>query len=75
MTNELVSATVFHWFLIILTAGFAGPWFVVDSIKLYRLRNGDRSDPVVRDKLFGYMIGIAIGAIGCIGCLLFQFRT
>jgi hypothetical protein len=29
----------------------------------------------VRDKLFGYMIGIAIGAIGCIGCLLFQFRT
>jgi hypothetical protein len=45
---------------------------VWDAIKLVRLRNANSADPVVRDKRFGYAIGVAIGAIGVIGCLKFN---
>ena len=30
------------------------------------------SDPVIRDKHFGYVMGIAIGVIGVLGCLKFH---
>jgi hypothetical protein len=71
MSTELVSDNVFRWALTFLTGGFAGAWLVVDAVSLIRSRHADRSDPVVRDKHFGYVIGIAIGAIGVIGCLRF----
>ena len=70
--NELMSATAFKWFLTILTGGLAGAWFVYDSINLIRTRNLDRSDAVVRDRHFGYVIGIIIGVIGVLGCLKFH---
>ena len=52
--NELMSPTAFKWFLTILTGGLAGAWFIYDTINLIRTRNLDRSDPVVRDRHFGY---------------------
>ncbi len=70
--NELVSETVFRWILTALVGGLATSWLVYDSINLIRTRNADRSDPIVRDKRFGYMIGIAIGIIGLIGSLTYH---
>lgn len=70
--NELVSETVFRWILTALVGGLATTWLVYDSINLIRTRNADRSDPIVGDKRFGYMIGIAIGIIGVIGSLTYH---
>jgi hypothetical protein len=70
--NELMAPTAWKWFLTILTAGFASAWFVYDTINLIRTRKLDRSDPVVRDRHFGYVIGIVIGLIGIIGSLRFH---
>jgi hypothetical protein len=70
--TELVSPLAFKWFLTLFTGIVAGVWFVWDAIKLVRLRTADGTDPVVRDKRFGYAIGVAIGAIGVIGCLKFN---
>ncbi len=69
MTTELVSATAFKWFVTILTGGLAGSWFVYDIINLIRARNADGRDPLIRDRRVGYVIGIAIGLVGVLGCL------
>ncbi len=70
--NELMSAGAFKWFLTALTGGLAGSWAIYDTINLIRIRRADRKDPLVRDKIFGYFVGIAIGVIGVIGCLRFH---
>lgn len=72
MNDNLMSPAAFKWFLTILTGGLASVWFVYDSINLLRTRNLDRKDPVVRDKHFGYVIGIVIGIVGVFGCLRFH---
>ena len=63
------SATLFLWLLTALTGGLAGAWLVYDAFNLWRTRAADRSDPIVRDKHFGYVMGMVIGIIGLIGCL------
>ena len=70
--TQLVSPLVFKWFLTLFTGIVAGVWFVWDAIKLFNLRTANGADPVVRDKRFGYAIGVVIGAIGVTGCLMFQ---
>ena len=70
--NEVMSPMAFKWFLTILTGGLAGSWFFYDSYSLFRIRNADKKDPIVRDKIFGYIIGIAIGVVGVLGCLRFH---
>lgn len=70
--NELMSPNGFKWFLTILTGGLAGVWFFYDSYNLFRTRNLDRNDAVVRDKHFGYVMGILIGIVGVVGCLRFH---
>jgi hypothetical protein len=72
MTDQILSPQAFKWFLTILTGGLAGVWFFYDAFNLIRTRNHDRSDGVVRDKHFGYVIGIVIGIIGVLGCLRFH---
>jgi hypothetical protein len=72
MTAELVSTTVFAWIVTFLTGGLAGFWFVYDSFNLIRARRADSGDPLVRDRRFGYMIGIVIGLGGVLGCLRFH---
>jgi len=69
--TQLVSPLVFKWFMTLFTGIVAGVWFVWDAVKLVALRNANGADPVVRDKRFGYTIGVVIGAIGVTGCLLF----
>jgi hypothetical protein len=70
--NELVSPVTFKWILTALTGGLAGTWAIYDAISLIRMRKADRADPIVRDKRFGYLVGIAIGVIGVVGCLRFH---
>jgi hypothetical protein len=72
VTTELVSQTFFEWFVTILTGGFAGSWAVFDTINMIRSRHADGRDPLVRDRRFGYVMGIAIGVIGVVGCLRFH---
>jgi hypothetical protein len=71
MTDPM-SAETFRWALTIITAALAGPWVIYDSYNLVRTRKLDRKDPVVRDRHFGYVIGILTGLVGVLGCLLFQ---
>lgn len=70
--NELMTATQFKWFLTILTGGLAGVWVLYDAWNLSRLRSKDKADPIVADKRFGYIIGILIGVVGCVGVLRFH---
>ena len=72
MTSELVSETVFAWIVTALTGGVAGAWFVYDTINLIRVRRADGRDPLIRDRRFGYVMGIVIGLAGVLGCLRFH---
>ena len=72
MKDQILSPEGFKWFLTLITGIVAGAWFIYDSINLIRTRNHDRKDPVVRDKHFGYVMGIVIGVVGVYGCLRFQ---
>ncbi len=72
MSVDPVSDAVFHWTLTVLTATFAVAWLVYDVRNLVKLRAGDGSDPLVRDRRFGYVIGIAIAVVGIVGCLRFH---
>ncbi len=67
--NELVTATQFTYFLSAMTGGVAGAWLVYDAVNLYRVRRADRRDARVRDKIFGYLMGMVIGTIGVAGVL------
>jgi hypothetical protein len=72
VTSEIVSQTAFAWFVTIVTGGVAGAWFVYDIINLIRVRGADSSDPLIRDRRFGYVMGILIGLVGVLGCLRFH---
>ena len=69
---EILSDTAFRWILTALLGGVSAAWLVYDAINLWRLRGGDRSDPLVRDKLFGYALGIVIALIGVVGTLRYH---
>ena len=69
---NLVSDEAFRWVLTILVAGLSVAWFVYDARNLYRARGDDRRDPLVRDRHFGYVMGMIIAAIGIVGSLRFH---
>ncbi len=70
--SEPFSPEGFDTFLTFLVLALAGPWLLYDTFNLIRTRKLDRRDPVVRDRHFGYVIGILIGVVGVLGCLMFQ---
>jgi len=72
VTTELVSQTVFEWFVTLVTGVVAGAWSVYDLINLLRARRADGRAPLVRDRRFGYAMGIVIGLVGVVGCLRFH---
>jgi hypothetical protein len=69
---NLVSDTVFHDTLTVLTGTFAVAWLIYDVRNLVKLRADDGPAPLVRDRRFGYLMGIGIAIIGIIGCLRFH---
>lgn len=70
--TELVTHDTFRWILTGLTGGLASTWLVYDTYNLIRSRSADRRDPTVRDRRFGYAVGIVVGVIGIIGCLKYH---
>lgn len=71
MTNTLFSDTTFRWILTAVTLA-ASLWAIYDVRRLVTLRDADGRDPLVRDKRFGYAIGIALGSLGIVGVLRFH---
>ena len=59
----------FAWFTTVMILALAGGWFVVDGVRLVRVLREDRSDPGVRDRIFGYIIGIMVASLGIGGVL------
>lgn len=70
--NEIVDVNAFKWFLTIMTGVLAGVWVLYDLRNLIVTRKLDRADPIVRDRHFGYVMGIVIGLVGVIGSLKFN---
>jgi len=69
---NVMSDTLFRWFLTLAVGILAVVWLVYDAINLARTRGADGADPVVRDRRFGYVMGIAIGIIGVVGVLRYR---
>jgi hypothetical protein len=71
MSGTLVSDTTFRWMLTALTLS-GSLWALYDVVLLVKLRGADNRDPLVRDKRFGYVIGILIGTFGISGILRYH---
>ncbi len=71
MTDPM-TATQFGWFLTLLTGGVSAVWALVDARNLWRARQLDSRDPSVRDRRFGYAMGLVIATIGMVGSAKFQ---
>jgi hypothetical protein len=68
---NVISDEAFRWFLTLATGVVAAVWFFYDTRSLWRTRRSEPS-PLLRDKQFGYVMGMVIGAVGVIGSLHFQ---
>ncbi len=66
-----MSASMFTWFITFAVGGVSALWFLYDSVNLARALKLP-SDPTVRDRRFGYAMGVIMGTIGVIGALKFH---
>lgn len=57
----------------LITGVVAGYWVIIDSVRLRRALGEDKTDLVVRDRIFGSLIGIAVGMIGVFGSLNYYY--
>jgi hypothetical protein len=76
MSSEIVSYENGMLFGALLTGGVAAYWVAIDSVRLRRAviaYRRDRADLSVRDRVFGSMMGILIGAVGVFGTLDYYF--
>jgi hypothetical protein len=64
---NLVSPAAFELFNTLALGIVAAAWLAYDARNLVKARTDDRGDPLVRDRLFGYVMGIVIGVVGVIG--------
>jgi hypothetical protein len=67
VTAEPMTADQFRWFLTLVTGGVSAIWLFADARKLIRTGRQDGADPSVRDRRFGYTMGIVIATIGIVG--------
>lgn len=69
--HDLVSPAFYKWFItaisLILTV-----WAFYDVVRLWRLRRENFRDPLVRDKLWGYVLGVAMGILTIVGVLRYH---
>lgn len=68
MTDPIVSPRAFDIIVTVLVS-LGVFWVMIDLFLITRLRGKDMSDPVNRDKRFGYVIGILIGCFTTVGIL------
>ena len=57
---------VYVWVITLLIAGLAVGWGVVDTVRLRAALRDDTRDPIVRDRIFGSLIGLTIAVLGII---------
>lgn len=62
-----MSADQFRWFVTLITGGVSAIWFLSDARKLIRTGREDGANPSVRDRRFGYTMGLVIATIGIVG--------
>jgi ABC-type lipoprotein release transport system permease subunit len=67
VTTEPMSPDQFRWFLTLITGGVSVIWFLSDARKLIRTGREDGANPSVRDRRFGYTMGLMIATIGIVG--------
>ena len=75
MQADLISVAAFGWIVTLLAYGVAGPWLVVDILRLRRALRDDVAQPAVRDRVFGSIIGMIIAVIGLVGATLHQLHS
>jgi hypothetical protein len=71
MTTNPMSDYAFQVFLTVVTGGVSFVWFAFDLRNLLRTRKLDGGDAAVRDRKFGYSIGLVIATIGMVGSAKF----
>lgn len=54
----------FMWFATVMVLGLSCGWFVVDANRLRHALRADRSDPDIRDRIFGCIIGLMVSSLG-----------
>lgn len=69
---NLVPQALVTWIVTIGTMALSSAWLVYDTRNLMRMRGADRKNPLVRDKLFGYVIGIITAIVGIVGVLRYH---
>lgn len=70
---NLVSHSHYMLFCVLVTGLVAAYWIVVDTVRLRRALREDRGDRIVRDKIFGSVVGIVVGLIGVFGSLNYYY--
>lgn len=68
MSDPIISPRTFDIIITVLVS-LGVFWVMLDVFFMTRLRGKDMKDPVNRDKLFGYSIGIVIGCFVTVGIL------
>lgn len=71
---NLVPQAVITWLVTVGTMVLSLAWLVYDTRNLLRLRGADRKNPLVRDRLFGYVIGIVTAIVGIVGVLRYHLQ-
>lgn len=71
---NFVPQALVTWIVTIGTMVLSMAWLVYDTRNLLRLRGADRKNPLVRDKLFGYVIGIVTAVVGIVGVLRYHLQ-
>jgi Zn-dependent protease len=66
---NLISPAAFEVFNTAALGVVAVGWLAYDVLNLVKARDVDRADPLVRDRLFGYVMGIVIGVVGVVGVI------
>lgn len=69
--HDLVSPATYKWFVTAISVLLAA-WAFYDIVKWSRLRGQDPRDPLVRDQIWGYVLGLGMGVITMVGVLRYH---
>ncbi len=65
--SDPMNATQWRWFLTLAVGGLSVWWVAYDSRNFWRVQKEDTSNPSVRDRRFGYGMGVVMAIIGLVG--------
>ena len=70
-TTELVSQSVFDWFMTFAVGG-VGTWLFFFEMRNFSRLRGKPSSPTKNDQIFGYIIGTVIAFLAVFGTLHYR---